>query len=238
MTGTIAAKEFRKLLTKHFAPPMRKLGFTGSGNTFRRDNGDHYVHLIQLFPSKWGDATYIELGLFVDFLPAGTQDLPTSKKAQVPDCEIRYNLQASVDKPEFPYGTSEPEAVAVIGHMVERVNTEGMAYFDQFRHFPEPLAAITAADLRSQNPHPLAPNSVDITFSLWLARLQLTLGDQARATQLAEFGLSRVDGQRGSGLVPFLERVRQGSLEFGMTDADREREAREQAALEKELFGL
>jgi hypothetical protein len=65
------------------------------------------------------------------------------------------------------------------------------------------------------------------------ARLHLLRGDQALASRFAEVGLGLVDGMRGAGLVPYLERVGRGDRNFAETEEDRQRALHEQAELEK-----
>lgn len=71
-----------KEVLKKIAPILRALGFKGSGQNYRKREGD-FVFVINFQGSKLGDKFFVNLGAQPSFIPAeGDADLKTLKEYQ------------------------------------------------------------------------------------------------------------------------------------------------------------
>ena len=88
----IAKEIFFNILKEEFAPRLRNIGFKGSGQNFRRLNGE-IINTINIQGHKYGGSCAVNLGLHLSFLPVNWSDqLPDVKTIKEVDCEFRKRL--------------------------------------------------------------------------------------------------------------------------------------------------
>lgn len=61
------ASEFKKLVNKGFAPPIRQLGWKGSGFHFYQTNPNHVVNIFGLQGTWMGGSVCCETAIHFDF---------------------------------------------------------------------------------------------------------------------------------------------------------------------------
>lgn len=92
MQNMKAKETFFNCLKTEFAPKLRKLGFTGSGQNFRRIQNE-VIHTLNIQINKYGGSCCVNLGLHLTFLPiAGGTQLVVPQKLQATSCEFRWRL--------------------------------------------------------------------------------------------------------------------------------------------------
>src|SRR5690349_16195238 len=83
---------FFDVLKSEFAPKLRELGFTGSGQHFRRVRGE-IINAINIQGNKYGGSCAVNLGLHLTFLPLNWRNvLPDPRKIKEIECEFRTRL--------------------------------------------------------------------------------------------------------------------------------------------------
>jgi len=180
---------FTKALSKHFYPVLRKAGFRGSGSTLRRVN-EPLIYVVNVQGSSGGNRCYLNLGAHLSFLPSAN----VSKE---PDKLLEYEcaFRSRISPPEgqafgWSYGTSEQEAETNASLVVEAWATEGTAFFERFKAYPDSFTELVA-EFQPEHAHPAE--------CLLMARIAAHLGETDRAIAIATSGLGRV-GEKAVGL--------------------------------------
>jgi len=224
--------EFKKYLTKYFAPEIRTLGFKGSGLKFSKISGNHLIYFIQIWPNKWGGDCYIDYAVHVDFLPEFTNlEIMDPKKMAAIDAVFRNSL----GQEKFHYGANETEAKEQINLMVEAVKNKGLNYFDRFNKFPEVLTDITLEDLKNGTWKWISHITSPIGMALQLSRINLFFENPTTAAEFAKYGLSLIEGKRGSGLITMFDRLIAGDKNFIKPKYEIEKEKEEMENLFKQI---
>jgi hypothetical protein len=119
-----------KEVLKRVAPILRALGFRGSGQNYRKAEGD-FVFVINFQGSRWGDNFYVNLGAQPVFIPAeGDADLGKLKEYE---CMLRRRVGA-----EWPWEMSDERFVALQADITSSQATFfGNAQTVQVEYFPD-----------------------------------------------------------------------------------------------------
>jgi hypothetical protein len=170
---------FKKALSKHFYPVLRKVGFRGSGSTLRRVN-EPLIYIFNVQHSSSGDRCYLNLGAHLSFLPGNKE----ASKLLEYECAFR----SRISPPEgqafgWSYGTSEQEAEENALLVAKAWTTEGTAFFGRFKEYPDSLVKLVA-EFQPESAHPAE--------CLFIARIAEHLGDTVRATAFAKSALGGV----------------------------------------------
>jgi hypothetical protein len=203
---------FRKLVAAHLAPQLRSVGFEGSGFRHARPTAGGYLHLLEIFADRRGGQGWLEAGVVLTDLPEPWTRPLAGRTPSVAECTLRHGLCLPNGNQMFDWGQDEAEARETLALMWDAVERAGLPWLERFQSVPAPLDGLTVADFRNASPalRVLAEPAADFRLVLVVARLHLRGGDRARARELADFGLSLVEGQRGAGLVPLFEQIRAG----------------------------
>lgn len=86
-------KEFFGLLKDRFARALWQAGFKGSGQTFRRVQGE-VINAINIQVNKYGGSVAVNLGLHLTFLPVCWSN--QSKRLQIESRFLRATLMFSL----------------------------------------------------------------------------------------------------------------------------------------------
>lgn len=179
-----------KDVLKLIAPKMRKLGFKGSGQNFRREEGD-FIFLVNFQGSLGGERFYINLGAQPTFVPAeGYADLKSLKEYE---CVFRRRVGR-----DWFWAIPEqdiPELVAEI----EKISSE---FFGQAQTLRDALAHDGVRELLGKFNSGVA----NARATLHLARGAQNLGLYEIAIELASHGLT-VAGERAVSLISDLRKV-------------------------------
>ncbi|WP_342749618.1 DUF4304 domain-containing protein [Xanthomonas arboricola] len=180
---------FKKALSKHFYPVLRKAGFRGSGSTLRRVN-EPLIYVVNVQGSSGGDRCYLNLGAHLSFLPSASFNKEPDK---LPEYECAF--RSRILPPEgqafgWSYGTSEQEAEAIALSVAEAWATQGTAFFERFKAYPESFFKLVA-NFQPEHVHP--------ADCLLMARIAAHLGEANCAIAIATLGLRRV-GEKAVGL--------------------------------------
>ena len=86
--------EFKKLVSKHFAPFLRENGWKGTGFIYRRFKSNNIIEVLEFSPDKYGGKFGIALGVHFDFI-----ELPLLKdftKIRIMHLDIICGIKASL----------------------------------------------------------------------------------------------------------------------------------------------
>jgi len=208
----ISSADFKKLITKYFAPKLREKGWTGTGFHYRKFTDNHFIYLLSFYPDKYGKQCWVEVGVHLDFLKniGGTDyDL---KKIDCSWLDIRRRI--SPDKSDnytWKYLDTEDKNKIVLENIWDTFMTNGQDFFIQFKEFPSPFQEIEITDIDKRNEKYQVkglPLPSDVRTAWLLAQVYDYIGDKKKAVEFANFGLSRIQGQQGSALSPDLEKIK------------------------------
>lgn len=200
-----AKEAFFNCLKSEFAPKLRALGFTGSGQHFHRIRNE-VIHAINIQVNKYGGSCCVNLGLHLTFLPvAGGSQLADPKKIRATSCEFRWRLAPS-DSTDYWWGYEE----GVLAHLpYEMVGGQGQGpiekardLIDTYEAYGEPRfqAVMTVESVA----HLFQPKDISsgerlsmysytpARGALTIARIHRYLGDENLARQFAKVGLENI----------------------------------------------
>jgi hypothetical protein len=162
-----------KDLLKRIAPFLRGMGFRGSGQNYRKVDGD-FVLVINIQGSRWGDNFYVNLGAQPIFVPAeGNADLKTLKEYE---CILRRRVGQ-----EWPWQMSDDHFTEL-----EAEITSTQASF--FGH-AQTLRAALAVDAPENLLRKFSSGTTEARATLHLARAASTLGHFDTAQKLVTRGV-------------------------------------------------
>jgi len=178
-------------LLKRIAPSLRALGFRGSGQNYRKTEGD-FVFIINFQGSKWGDAFFVNLGAQPTFIPAeGDADLERLK-------EYQCILQARVGG-DWPWNLCE----AQFASLEQQITSKQGAFFGHAQTLRTALAVDSPDSLLAR----FSAGTTKARAALHLARAAARLGHLVTARGLVERGFE-LAGDRATLLLADLQRVR------------------------------
>jgi hypothetical protein len=157
---------------KRTALTLRELGFRGSGQTYRKRDGE-YVFIVNFQRSRWGDAFFVNLGAQPSFVPA---EIYSTKTLQEVHCIWRRRVGE-----KWPYEMSE----AQFQSFLDQVVTTQHAFFEHATTFPAALSTETPEVLLKN----FSAGTTQARSSLHLAHAALALKYPDVAAALATLGL-------------------------------------------------
>ncbi len=163
---------------KKTALTLRELGFRGSGQTYRKLDGE-FVFIVNFQRSRWGDAFYVNLGAQPTFVPVET---PHASKALL---EVDCIWRARVGD-QWPYEMSEAQFLLFLDQVV----TTQHSFFEHAKTFPAALTSNPPDALLQK----FSAGTTQARASLHLARAALALKHPDLAVGLATRGLELAGG--------------------------------------------
>ena len=158
---------------KKIAPVLRGMGFRGSGQNYRKADGD-FVFVINFQGSRWGDNFYVNLGAQPVFVPAeGEADL---KKLKEYECILRRRVGR-----EWPWQISDDRLAELVGE----INATQATFFGQ----AQTLRGALAVDATEELLRKFSSGTTEARATLHLARAAATLGHLDTARKLVNRGL-------------------------------------------------
>lgn len=208
--------DFKRVLKKHFAPKMKELGYNQLTDiSWNKKGADNYVFSIAIDFGSGGGYCHLEYGIHLDFIPLGYgTEKPILEKTDPMMSMFRGWLTNTLnDRHDFIYADKEG-AELICDYLFWAVQDQAEMYFANYANFPAPFAAITAEDLKNGVSYGQFRFPGDFHPALQLARINLFLGNQARANEFADYGISLITDHRGSALIPHFEKIKEGVLYY------------------------
>ncbi len=202
------SSEFKKVVTKNFAPFLRKNGWKGSGFDFRKEEND-IINVLKIQPSRYGGEFCIEIGVYFSFLsPLLELEFKIdSKKITTWDLEIRKRLTPDGKKDfwwKFP--NNEAEAESVFEEIKTLFLKNAIPYFDKYQHWKDFAYSVSIDKIENGDTKDFF-TSIPLRTALFVARLKEYLGEKEDAVLFSKYGLSKIEGQRGAGLIKYFEKI-------------------------------
>jgi hypothetical protein len=161
---------------KDVGPRLRALGFTGSGQYYRKVAGE-WVVVVNLQGSKWGDKFFVNLAAHPVLIPTINDDPVDPKKIKEYDCLFRTRVGKDWSW-NLRFGAGA-ELVSQIEQAANDLVTRAHG-----------LRAAVATDPPETLVRNFAIGQTDAFASLHLARAALAFGDVHKASAIAEWGLN------------------------------------------------
>jgi hypothetical protein len=159
---------------KRIAPALRALGFRGSGQNYRKAEGD-FVFIINFQGSRSGDTFFVNLGAQPVFIPAeGYADLDKLKEYE---CVLRRRVGG-----EWPWDM--PNGGAIEPLLADITATQA-AFFGHAQTLREAIASGTTERLLRE----FSAGTTQARAALHLTRAAVALGHPDQARSLAVRGL-------------------------------------------------
>ena len=201
-----AKKVFFSVLKDEFAPKLRDIGFKGSGQNFRRINGE-IINTINIQAHKYGGSCAVNLGLHLTFLPLNWADqLPDIKKIKEIDCEFRMRL-APKNKSDYwwKYGGLLDSPTKKARHLIETYFEYGEPHFTEFGKVEKIASMLSIEDIENNDYIKVFGGDTQQRGALAMARIHKHLGDISKAKEFAKIGLNNLG--RAVALKPAFEEI-------------------------------
>jgi hypothetical protein len=186
--------EFFAYLRDNFGPELRRLGFKGSGQKFRRVHGE-VINMINIQGYKYGGSVAVNLGLHLDFLPDSfTSEWPDLSKLREYDCEFRTRL---TPRWRFDYWWKydglfrNPSRTAA--HLVSTYLDRGEPQYAKFDATEKIASSISPKDIVAGRDLKIWGPVASIRAALTFAIINQHLGNDAIAREFAQAGLHDSD---------------------------------------------
>lgn len=202
-----ASKRFHQVLKSEFATLLRADGFRGSGNTFRRINGER-IRIVNIQRSQAGGKCCVNLAVHFAFLPSdGGRPVTDPKKLKEYECTFRGRLHdGSKSDHWWPYGASEAEAEASVSWLIDMYKRRADLFFRRFEPFPDVFERITPAQIDAGDFSKMPFDLTTIRAALTMARIMKHLGHPDKCREFSTVGLKHLG--RAVGLKAELETLR------------------------------
>ena len=179
-----------KEVLKRVAPSLRALGFRGSGQNYRKREGD-FIFVINFQGSQSGDNFYVNLGAQPVFIPAeGDADLAKLKEYQ---CVLRRRVGQ-----DWAWQMSDQRVASLEAEIV----TVQAAFFANAQTLRTALASDSPDELLRK----FSSGTTEARAALHLARAATHLGHLETARRLVDRGFE-LAGDRATILRAELRRV-------------------------------
>ena len=186
-------KIFYDQLKEEFVPLLRQDGFKGSGQNFRRINGD-VIHAINFQNNKYGGSCCVNMGLHFAFLPIcwDNNKIPDLKHIKALDCEFHCRLapEGKTDywwkfKGSLFFGNTNES----ISHLCNTYTEIGRRYYEQYKSFERIASALTLDAIEHSKYIDVAGGVIPVRGALTMARFYKHIGNKELQRQYAEVGL-------------------------------------------------
>ena len=182
-----SSQEIFKEILRTVAVQLRRLGYKGSGQNYRRAT-DKFVSVVNFQKSSGGSRFYVNVGVQPLFAPTEGEADPDAKKIKEYECIFRTRVAPpSDDLAGWPYGPDDGLDVAAA--LSDRIQDCFDAFVDPFMTIPGPVTTVTPADFGDpRRAHPLLGGHHARTF-LHLARIAQAVGNAPNAREFANLAL-------------------------------------------------
>jgi hypothetical protein len=177
---------------KKIAPSLRALGFRGSGQYFRKVEGD-FIFVVNFQGSRWGDVFYVNLGAQPLFIPAEGNANPDPKKLKEYECILRRRV-------------GDQWRWEIFGAKLSMLEAELIATLNDFFGHAQSLRESIAVASPKTLIREFSSGTTDARAALHLARASLALGHPEKAIALATRGIE-LAGELASGLRAELKKA-------------------------------
>jgi hypothetical protein len=162
-----------KEVLKRVAPSLRALGFRGSGQNYRKQEGD-FIFIINFQGSRSGDKFYVNLGAQPTFIPAdGNADLGKLKEYE---CALRRRVGK-----DWPWQMSD----RLFASLEAEIATVQSVFFGNAQTLRNALATDSPDELLRK----FSSGTTQAKACLNLARAAAQLGHLETARRLVDRGL-------------------------------------------------
>ncbi len=186
-------KIFYAKLTEEFVPLLRQDGFKGSGQNYRRIQGD-VIHAINIQNNKYGGSCCVNLGLHFAFLPVcwDGRKLPDLKTIKEADCEFRCRL-APAGKTDywwkFKGNLFFGNTGKSISHLCRTYVEAGRGFFERYNSIETIASALTLEVLENAKYIDVAGGIIPVRGALTMARYYKHIGNNESQKHYAALGL-------------------------------------------------
>lgn len=189
------AAKFRKLLSKHFSPNIRKLGWKGSGFDYRKIQDNHVLNLFGIQGSWMGGSVCCETAIHFDFFPdlSGQNDVENIKYAS---CILRDRLSPDgTGDYHWRFSESEEQNIESVKSIWTTFEKHGLRFYKDFENFPYPFDSIKVEDLQDNNYRVLGKYHITngIEFARLLKEINMFIGNRPLAIEFSEYGIEKAN---------------------------------------------
>ena len=195
--------EFKKIVTEHFSPKIRELGWKGSGFHYRKLEENHIVKIFGIQGMWYGGSIDCETAIHFDFIP-DLAGLPFNKSTYA-SCLIRKPLSPNGEGGyQWKLGNDFEKNIDSVNSIWNAFEKHGETFYQDFAGFPHPFDKIAPQDLRSNDNYRILGKyyiSNNIEFANLLKEINLLIGNKSLAKEFSEIGIEKTNELRKKLLV-------------------------------------
>ena len=184
---------FYKQLKEDVIPILRESGFKGSGQNFRRINGE-VIHAVNIQNNKYGGSCCLNLGFHFTFLPAcwNSKNILEPKKIKETDCEFRTRLSPKGKHDywwKFDGGGIFGNTSKSVAHLKKTYLEVGNDFFERFNSLESITSLLEIRLLKQSDYIDIAGGIVPVRGALTMSRIYKHLGNSELQKRYAATGL-------------------------------------------------
>ena len=192
--------KFYEQLKEEFVPLLRKEGFQGSGQNFRRVTGD-LINAINIQNNKNGESCCVNMGIHFTFLPCcwNSSTYPDLNKIKEVDCEFRSRLVRDREMDSWWYFKGEGLFGSVGKNVSDLCNTfteVGLKYFEAYNSIENVASAVTLDNVKQSQQLKIAGRLTPVRAALTMARIYEYTGNEELKRAYAEVGLQMLGNSK------------------------------------------
>lgn len=192
----ILTKEFKRQIAKLLGVEMRKLGFKGTGLTYKKQD-PNFLYLVLVAPGTWGN--YCTLHLYIhpkEIDKNGTGSL-NLENLRWPDYEFRTQLYDTARGKRWELKDDEMDNLVTLQEIITDIRGRVLPIIQRFQKSPGPLDAFTVAEMENINKSCLRHmGTVILTTHIrlaWVLATVFELKNPEKAARFAEYGLAQLE---------------------------------------------
>jgi Domain of unknown function (DUF4304) len=193
-------KLFYVQLKEEFVPLLRQDGFKGSGQDFRRVNGD-VIHAVNIQNNKYGGSCCVNMGLHFAFLPVcwDSNKMPDLKNIKTLDCEFRCRLapDGKTDywwkfKGRLFFGSTRKS----VSHLCNTYTEVGRRYFEKYNGMESITLALSLDLLINSQYFNVAGGVISVRGAWTMARYYKHIDNKDLQKHYAGVGLQNLENAK------------------------------------------
>lgn len=204
--------EFKKYVSKYFAPEIRKAGWKGSGFLYKKENDFPVIFLMGFQPRSSGGSFFVEYSIYFPFVNDIRSERIELKKIKYANAELWCRNSIMDNGKWFQIPESENEIKKQLQDIWETFEKVAIPEFEKSTNYIERIDEVKIT-------RELISTPVDFPFNLsgktrarelmTLAEIYRYKGEKNKVSELCSMAIELIgDKMVGSGLLPLLNEMK------------------------------
>ena len=192
----ILTKEFKRQIAKLLGVEMRKLGFKGTGFTYKKQD-PNFLYLVLVAPGTWGSYCTLHFYIHAKEITKNSIGPINLENLRWLHYEFRILLYETACGKRWEFKDNEFDNLVTLQEIIADIRTRVMPIIQRFQQNPGPLDAFTVADLENTSKSCRRHIGTELLTThirlAWTLAIVFEFKDPEKAARFAEYGLAQLD---------------------------------------------